>query len=235
VQRVITAGIRGRRMMRKTMIKNNRISGAHRRDLLGGGRLLRVSLVGVCLAGASAPAQANSIDLTFRYTVVQGTCDVLVDGAASKTLTLSNLTNPANLIGKAWSIIQDGTTKSFTLTLANCSGAANPATRPGIQITSSAYATTGSAERQQKILTGTTNDTGVGVVLSLTNPPAQGGLLKNDDWIDLGANNTAASNGMAKTLYIGLACGDATDCAMGKVKPGKVTSGVTATFTFAYH
>lgn len=234
MQGVKTAGIRGCRMMRNTMVKNNRMSGKHL-GLMGWCRLARMLLAVMLLTGASIPAQANSIDLTFRYTVVQGTCDVLVDGAASKTLTLSNLTNPANLIGKAWSIIQDGTVQSFTLTLANCAGQANPTTRPGIQITSSAYATTGSAERQQKILTGTANDTGVGVVLSQTNPPAQGDLLKNDDWIDLGANNTAGTNGMAKILYIGLACGDATDCAAGNVKPGKVTSGVTATFTFAYH
>lgn len=187
------------------------------------------SLVGAVFT-LSGSVQANTVNLTVNYTILQGTCDISVP--ATVTLTGGRTSDVAD---QNWVYLGSQT---VPVTLSNCSGRGEVNTRPALKLTSPPMATSGSTERQSRIfMTTATNTTGMGVVLA---PSAfTNGSYSNlvtvsagTGYLDIGAVDTAASNGTIN-IYAAIACGSTSDCAASNLYAG--SDSVALTFTFAYH
>ena len=197
-------------------------------SLIQGGILI----LAACAVTALRPAQAgNSVNLTFRYTVVQGTCTLNVPA----TLPMGTIDNPESAVGKNWVFLNP---KTLDVTLSDCQGDPLGSTRPAIKLTAP-VATSGSADRQKYLATSATGSSGFGVVIAKKGlAPVTGSvsnltpLTSGDAYIDLGALNTTAQNGTT-TLNVALACGAAADCAVNNLSAG--TDKVSIRFEFAYH
>lgn len=92
-------------------------------------RALMVSAGMVLMVISDGALGANSVNLTFKYTVVQGTCDV---SSSDPKLDLGNV-DPTPAFGSG-SWVQLGK-KAFTVNLNNCTGSADSQTRPVVMVT----------------------------------------------------------------------------------------------------
>lgn len=187
------------------------------------------SLVGAALA-LSGSAQANTVNLTVNYTILQGTCDIAVP--ATVTLTGGKTSDVAD---QSWVYLGQQT---VPVTLSNCSGRGAVNTKPALKLTSPPMAASGSTERQSRIfMTTATNTTGMGVVLApsaFTNGSYSNlvTVSSGTGYLDIGAANTAAANGTVN-VYAAIACGSTSDCAAANLRAG--ADSVALTFEFAYH
>ena len=97
----------------------------------GGWLCLLVVMAGLSV---SAGVRANAITLEFKYTVVQGTCDVnVVDEAGAAQLSaidMGSISVPA--LNKAW--VYFNNTK-FNVQLSNCAGIADSSKTPALTVT----------------------------------------------------------------------------------------------------
>lgn len=194
-----------------------------------GGMALGLLLSGM-LTGMNDARAASSLNLTFKYTVMQGTCTLDVPA----NLPMSDVTDTGKAVGKNWIYLNK---KSLTVTLSNCDGIASPTTRPAIKLVTPPVATTGSADRKTKIFTSSSNKTGLGVVLSDgTLMDGNAGNLVTlsglDAFVNLGGLNTVATN-QTKQLNVALACGTAADCSGANLVAG--AGDVSIQFAFVYH
>lgn len=201
-------------------------------------RVMTLTLGGVLmlaafLATGMHPARAadnNKLTLTFKYTVVQGTCTLNVPA----TLDMGNIANAGQAINKDWVFLNK---RDLTVTLSDCTGTASPTTRPAIQLLHPPAATTGSAARKQYLAAPANGTSGFGVVLAQPGKtPTDGGVAGlvplDNPYIDIGALNTVAQNGPV-TLKVALACGEKADCAVSKM--AAATDTVSIQFAFKYH
>lgn len=205
-----------------------------RRVMTLGGLLMLAAFLATGMHPArAADAPTNKLTLTFKYTVVQGTCTLNVPA----TLDMGKITDAGQAIGKDWVFLNK---RDLTVTLSDCTGTASPATRPAIQLLQLPAAATGSAARKQYLAVPENGTSGFGVVLAQKGKePTNGGVtglvpLDHPDatYIDIGAPNTVAQNGPV-TLKVALACGDATDCVTTNMAPDADT--VSIAFAFKYH
>lgn len=205
----------------------------------GPGRVCRVALVSavLMLSGITLQTRANSLNLDFTYTVVQGTCMIDVSPPSVTFTKLSSLLS--TLIAQNWVVVDPQT---LTVTLSGCTGAADPLTRPAIELTGTrANEASASQARKDSVFSDSGNTTGLGVVfakdtgttaVSNTNrltPDASGRMF-----INTGAVNSTPGTGTSSyTIMAGLACGIAADCAASNLKVAKGSANVT--FSFTYH
>lgn len=195
--------------------------------------LWSVSVLILPIMSTSYSTLANSIELTFRYSVLQGTCTLDVPS----TLPFGSVETATSAIGKNWFFLN---TKKLNVILKDCSGRGASGTRPAIKLINPSMATSGSAARKSSLFTSSSNKSGFGVVLSdgtLSNGSAAN-LVKvetgsTDAFIYLGAENTAYT-GSGIILNAAIACGDASDCAGGNLKPANNET-VSLQFAFVYH
>lgn len=202
----------------------------------GPGRVCRVALVSAALmlSGITLQARANSLNLDFTYTVVQGTCMIDVSPNPVSFLTFNSALS--TLIGSAWTVVDP---QQLTVTLSGCTGAADPATRPAIELKGTlANETWASLDRKNSVFSDANNTTGLGVVFAKatgTAPLSSTNRLTYNAagmFIDTDSVNTVASNG-TYAIMAGLACGTAADCAAGHLQVAKGSA--TVTFSFTYH
>lgn len=202
-----------------------------RRVMTLGGLLMLAAFLATGMHPArAADAPTNKLTLTFKYTVVQGTCTLNVPA----TLDMGEITDAGQAIGKNWVFLNK---KDLTVTLSDCTGTASPSTRPAILLLSPPRATTGSAARQKYLAARGNGTSGFGVVLAqqdkvLTDGKVDSLVPLDNPYIDIGALNTVAQNGPV-TLKVALACGDATDCVTTNMAPDADT--VSIAFAFKYH
>ena len=200
----------------------------------GGGRFAGAVMLIMLLTSMliySTSVTANALDLTFKYTVVQGTCELNVD----PSVKFGNASKASEIIGQNWRFINETT---FNITLTNCSGVASPSTQPAIKLFNYQMATNGSSERKTKIFTSSDNNTGLGVVLSENafTDGNNGNLITTvagtDAFINIGNKNTIAQNSQKK-INAALACGSASDCSAANLSSGNAS--VNIQFAFVYH
>lgn len=166
---------------------------------------------------------ANDVTLEFKYTVVAAACTV----TPTPTVTIGgNSLDASALVGQAW---QFAGTTTFSVAL-DCKGTPDTGMAPYVTVTPKG-ATAASADGLYRDSTSTS--TGLGIVLantaSKTNTAA---TLSSSNLIKTGANTikletTGAPTATTYWLTTGVACGDATACAAGKLSPGSLK----ATFT----
>lgn len=202
----------------------------------GPDRVCRVALVSAALmlSGITLQARANTLNLDFTYTVVQGTCMIQVSPSTVSFPTFN--TELSTLIGNAWTVVGQ---QKLTVTLSSCSGAADPTTRPAIELKGElANEAWASQERKDSVFSDTTNTTGLGVVFAKATGSAAvsstNRLTYNADgmFIDTGTKGEKAAEN-DYVIMAGLACGTAADCAASNLKVAKGSA--TVTFSFTYH
>lgn len=198
-------------------------------------RVARVVLMSAALmlSGTALPAGANSLNLDFTYTVVQGTCQIDV---SPSSLDFQDVKDLSTAVNANWVVLNQ---QVLNVTLSACDGAADPATRPAIELQGTRASDAGASPSRQNSVFTTDNKSGFGVVFA--NAPGAtslgaGNLLAYDAnkgglYFYTGAANTTAANGLY-TIRTGLACGTTADCAASRLS---VDSGnATVTFSFTY-
>lgn len=190
-----------------------------------------ISLVVALFWTTSGVAQTgNHVELTFKYKVLQGTCDLSVPS----TIPMGDVSELSSAREKNWVYLNKS---SLPITLSNCVGRGAGGTRPAIKLIAPPVATTGSGERTKKIFTSATNKTGLGIVLSdgmLTNGNSANLVTLSgvDGFVDLGGVNAVAHDQLKK-LNVALACGTASDCSGANLQAG--SGNVSIQFAFVYH
>ena len=201
----------------------------------GPGSVCRAALVSAALmlSGSTLPAGANTLNLDFTYTVVQGTCQIDVSPVP---VTFGDVTDLSTAIGKDWVVLNQ---KTVTVTLSACDGAGDASTQPAIELKGQRANDSGASNDRQNSVFTSDNKTGLGVVFAnkdsqstlsksnlLAYDTAKGGMFIYTDVAGQKATNKAYS------IRTGLSCGTAADCAANKLS---VASGAaTVTFSFTY-
>ncbi|RTP87928.1 fimbrial protein [Enterobacter asburiae] len=122
--------------------------------LKGAGSILAIALMMALNGSPVVFAAGSSTDLTFNYTVLQGTCDVAVgsNGTDGQLLfgdvEVSGTTLPAN-----WGPLAGaGSVKDFSVRLTACTGQAVAGKAPGLEITGDTDSSTGASSDSKMFL-----------------------------------------------------------------------------------
>lgn len=219
---------------------------------LAAGRRRGVSaLLMAGLLSAVGGAQANSIPLTFKYTVLQGTCQVDVQndaGANASTISLGNVSIPAT--PNAWAGYTDTpgvSAKNFQVLLSNCSGGADASTTPALTVAGGHAVGITTTDNEFVFLDSGGTAKGFGFVIynaaggkngSNEVPDAVTASTNPKRFISLPAPyNTAGSflNNVTVSvpLSVAVSCGPVANCTSGGLKAGTLSANVT--FNFVYH
>lgn len=204
-------------------------------------RVLTVS-AGMALMVMSAGVRAaNSVNLTFNYTVVQGTCDVSI---SSPSMNLGDV-DPSPAFGNG-SWVQLNATE-FTVNLNSCSGSVDPNTRPVVMVAGETVPGSDSGYSYLFRKQGNAGGTSKGFGVLIVKADKAGGDLSSDIEVK---NNTAiyvpntgggyygkgtALNGnFTIPLKAAVSCGRKVSdmCAPANLLAGSLSASVT--FTFQY-
>ncbi|EKN5095467.1 fimbrial protein [Yersinia enterocolitica] len=202
------------------------------------------STVGLQLSQTAHSAAANSVDLKFNYTVLQGSCDVGVGGDPSGqngALDFGEIST-RNFSTSSWQSIGD--VMNFYVSLANCSGAGNPSTRPRLTITGATLQTSPSNKIWVFVDTASTavgmgfgiykNDTTTSSADMIAD--ARAGRTEKETYIDIpgytkNGSYIRQSVPVIVPLQAFVTCGDT--CTPTSLRAGTLTSSIT--FNFVYH
>lgn len=202
-----------------------------RRGALAAGSIL---LCGV-LSG-SASAANDTLNLTFTYTVVEGTCTVDVP-ATVDFQKVAEKGETRDALDAAWFFIGS---REYDINLTNCAGSGTTGSNIPSIIVSGFSAATGSANQKKFLMMPTTvanPSTGLGVVIGKTltagNTSTLSEIQGGKMYIDVGAANAIPAPTETIPLQIALACGEKSDCTSVKLNPG--TESMTLVFSFGYH
>ncbi|WP_235424260.1 fimbrial protein [Citrobacter koseri] len=195
--------------------------------------LLVTIILPLCMALYCVRSVANDVQLTFTYTVVQGTCDVNAPGSLQLGPP-EGVSDAGSLSGQNWKFLHP---TPLTVTLSNCAGSGSPGVTPYLTL-QMVPVTGGSADRQNKLFADSgAQGTGLGVAVSniIDSQPTDGSnnnlVSVSSPRIATGEAGATAINGPL-TVWMALACGAVSDCTTAGQNAGTVTS--TIKFAFEY-
>lgn len=189
------------------------------------------------LLSGTASGANDTLQLTFTYTVTEGTCSVSVP----PTVSFGDVSQDAdftNLVGKSWSFTG---IRILPVTLGSCSGSGSTSgPTPAIILSGVTPSTTGSANKKAFLIMPAKGVTGLGMVIAKPTTTLTSGktsnlvtLVAGNIYIDTGTAAGAPQLNTTINLPVALACGDSTDCKAADLKVG--TDSMVLTFSFGYH
>lgn len=202
--------------------------------------VLTMGSVLLCGLLSDTVSAADSVPLTFTYTVTEGTCNVDVKQLTLPFGTVSDTGETRDALDKSWFFIG---VQQLNIELSGCAGSGTTGSNiPVIKVTGFNVATSGSADKKKYMMMPTTTatpPTGLGMVMSQKDKPlTQGSGITNFSaitgstmLIDVGAANAVFTSATVK-LNVALACGTAADCTSALLNPGHEK--MTLTFAFGY-
>ncbi|MHA0954050.1 fimbrial protein [Enterobacter ludwigii] len=202
-----------------------------------------LAIAGVGLTAVNARAASDSVQLTFKYTVLQGSCDVSVgsDGVNGQ-LAFGDIST-ANMTAKNWDPLVSAAKKPFKVILSNCSGSPLPTTTPVLYLTGATDTETGNSTNKSFMFreSGSTAK-GVGFAIYKNNTSSNASDLVAEvgsgeadarKYINVGSKGAVAVN---KTIDLNaiVTCGSTCSASdKAKMRAGDLNASVT--FNFNYH
>ncbi len=200
------------------------------------------------LSAASSAQAANSVTMKFHYTVIQGTCEVGINGMNNGVLTIPDITLPGDAGGKPWigygpnnsNVSTPGSSFPFVINLTNCSGAPVSGKTPALTMTGSHAGITDSVSQQFVFRDASSTSQGFGFVFynhsGTTYDPGSeiqdSTAGSNRQYITIPGNGegTALNGNYTVSLTGAVSCGQ---CKQSLSQVG--TLAATVTFNFVYH
>lgn len=202
-----------------------------------------LAIAGVGLTAVNARAASDSVQLTFQYTVQQGTCDVSVGSDGMNGLLAFGDISTANITTKTWDPLLSTAKQPFKVILSNCSGSPVSTTTPVLYLTGNTDTETGNATNKSFMFreSGSTAK-GVGFAVYKNNTSSNAadlvavvtsGEADARKYINLGTQGSVATN---KTIDLNaiVTCGSTCSASdKAKMRTGDLNASVT--FNFDYH
>ncbi|CAI1004973.1 putative fimbrial protein StaE [Serratia liquefaciens] len=204
-----------------------------------------LAIAGVGLTAVNARAASDSVQLTFKYTLLQGTCDVSVGSDGMNGLLAFGDISTANMTAKNWDplVSVSAAKKPFKVILSNCSGSPLSTTTPVLYLTGNTDTETGNSVNKSFMFreSGSTAK-GVGFAIYKNNTSSNAsdlvavvtsGEADARKYIDVGSKGAVAVN---KTIDLNaiVTCGSTCSASdKANMRAGDLNASVT--FNFDYH